>query len=108
MRELLIGFGVSVSSGGGRNPDVPFGVFVDLAYHRLDLCSPGNEPFFFFMEEDKPFGSPDQDFVFRQFAEAEYEVRRQQIIGTAPGISFDDFAGRNVQQVDSCIECSDP
>ena len=74
MRELLFGFGVAVSSGGGCHPDIPFAVFIDLTYHRLDLCSPRDETFFFFTEEDKPFGGSDQDFVFGEFAKAEYEV----------------------------------
>ena len=33
------------------------------------------------MEEDKPFGGPDQDFVFGEFAKAEYEVCRKQVVG---------------------------
>ena len=53
------------------------------------------------MEEDKPFGGPDQDFVFGEFAKAEYEVCRKQVVGIVPGISFDDFPGRDVQKVDS-------
>ena len=57
------------------------------------------------MEEDKPFGGPDQDFVFGEFAKAEYEVCRKQVVGIVPGISFDDFPGRDVQKVDSGVEC---
>ena len=57
------------------------------------------------MEEDKPFGGPDQDFVFGEFAKAEYEVCRKQVAGIVPGISFDDFPGRDVQKVDSGVEC---
>ena len=50
------------------------------------------------MEEDKPFGGPDQDFVFGEFAKAEYEVCRKQVVGIVPGISFDDFPGRDVRR----------
>ena len=60
------------------------------------------------MEEDKPFGGPDQDFVFGEFAKAEYEVCRKQVVGIVPGISFDDFPGRDVQKVDSGVECPYP
>lgn len=37
------------------------------------------------MEEDKPFGGPDQDFVFGEFAKAEYEVCRKQVVGIGSG-----------------------
>ena len=60
------------------------------------------------MEEDKPFGGPDQDFVFGEFAKAEYEVCRKQVVGIVQVYRLMIFPEGMSRKVDSGVECPYP